>query len=138
MSEEISVLTRTQVIIVDPISNTVNVVNAGPQGPAGTSTPGPPGPAGADGADGADGAPGAPGPPGAGVPVGGATGQVLTKNSATDNDTIWQTPATGVPTTRAINTTAPLTGGGNLTTDRTLAITNFTGTSAPGAVPGIG
>jgi hypothetical protein len=38
------------------------------------------------------------------------------------------------PTSRLINTTAPLTGGGNLTADRTLAITNFAG-SAPGAVP---
>ena len=38
------------------------------------------------------------------------------------------------PTARLINTTAPLTGGGNLTADRTLAITNFAG-STPGAVP---
>lgn len=41
---------------------------------------------------------------------------------------------TGTPTSRLINTTAPLTGGGNLTADRTLAINNFAG-SAPGAVP---
>jgi hypothetical protein len=38
------------------------------------------------------------------------------------------------PTSRLINTTAPLTGGGNLTADRTLAISNFT-TGAAGAVP---
>ncbi len=35
---------------------------------------------------------------------------------------------------RAVNTTAPLTGGGDLTANRTLAITPFAG-SAPGAVP---
>src|SRR6516164_4915313 len=37
-------------------------------------------------------------------------------------------------TARNINTTAPLTGGGNLTADRTLGITSFAG-SAAGAVP---
>lgn len=50
------------------------------------SLAGRPGPAGADGADGAD---------GAGVPVGGTTGQVLAKASATDNDTEWVDPAGG-------------------------------------------
>jgi hypothetical protein len=47
---------------------------------------------GADGADGADGAPGADGADGAdgvGVPVGGTSGQVLAKASATDYDTEW-------------------------------------------------
>jgi len=39
-----------------------------------------------------------------------------------------------VPTTRLINTTAPLTGGGDLSADRTLAISAFAG-SAAGAVP---
>lgn len=39
-----------------------------------------------------------------------------------------------VPTARLINTTAPLTGGGDLTADRTLAISAFAG-SAAGAVP---
>jgi len=39
-----------------------------------------------------------------------------------------------VPVTRVINTTAPLTGGGDLSADRTLAITSFAG-SAAGAVP---
>lgn len=43
------------------------------------------GPAGADGADGADGA------PGEGVPAGGALGQFLRKQSATDYDTAWET-----------------------------------------------
>ena len=59
---------------------------------------GPPGPAGADGADGADGAPGADGatgPAGPGVATGGTTGQVLTKLSATNYDTNWQTPTGG-------------------------------------------
>lgn len=35
------------------------------------------------------------GPPGVGVPVGGTTGQVLTKNSATNYDTGWSTPSSG-------------------------------------------
>jgi hypothetical protein len=51
------------------------------------------GPAGADGADGTDGADGADGSNGVGVPVGGTTGQVLTKQSATDYDTDWETPS---------------------------------------------
>lgn len=51
---------------------------AGDTGPAGaTGAAGPTGPAGADGAD------------GLGVPAGGATGEVLTKVSAADNDTTW-------------------------------------------------
>jgi len=157
-----------------------------------------------------------------GVPNGGTSGQVLAKNSATDQDTGWTTPSAGsniqpatavvaetafgtasavgtgtnyarndhthgspvhnaaahsaiplnsfaLPTapidmngqrfvnlldpfaanesatknyvdqnslapTRLINTTAPLTGGGNLTADRTLGISAFAG-SAAGAVP---
>lgn len=40
----------------------------------------------------------------------------------------------GVPTTRLIATTLPLTGGGDLSADRTLAILSFAG-STPGAVP---
>lgn len=43
-------------------------------------------------------------------------------------------PGTGVPTSRNINTTAPITGGGNLTADRTIGISNATATTA-GAVP---
>lgn len=71
----------------------------GPQGDPGAT--GPQGPAGADGADGATGpqgppgTPGAQGPAGPGVAAGGSTGQVLTKNSATDYDTVWQTPLAG-------------------------------------------
>jgi len=97
---------------------------AGPQGiqgPAGAAStvPGPQGPAGPAGADGAPGstgpkgdtgdpgaqgiqgpagtagATGAQGPAGPGVPAGGTTSQVLTKTSATDYATAWQTPAAG-------------------------------------------
>lgn len=50
-------------------------------------------------------------------------------------DGTWSAPAgTGAPTTRLVSTTAPLTGGGDLSADRTLAITSFAGTAA-GAVP---
>lgn len=55
--------------------------NTGAQGPAG--------PAGADGIDGTNGADGADGADGVGVPVGGSTGQVLAKASATNYDTAW-------------------------------------------------
>lgn len=48
----------------------------GPQGPAGAAGP--------------------TGPAGLGVPVGGLDGQVLTKQSGTDYDSDWETPATGV------------------------------------------
>lgn len=56
----------------------------GPPGPQGE--PGIQGPPGNDGADGADGS------NGIGVPVGGSSGQVLSKNSATDYDTAWIDP----------------------------------------------
>lgn len=38
-----------------------------------------------------------------------------------------------VPTSRTINTAAPLTGGGNLSADRTLAISDFVASGASGA-----
>jgi hypothetical protein len=41
-----------------------------------------------------------------------------------------------VPTTRNINTTAPLTGGGDLSADRTLAISNVTGDTGSGGEAG--
>lgn len=63
----------------------------GPTGPQGET--GPQGPAGADGADGA---------PGAGVPTGGATGQVLAKSSETDYATQWVDPTGGGGTASAI------------------------------------
>lgn len=62
----------------------------GPQGPAGTT--GATGPQGPAGSTGSTGAPGAAGP---GVAAGGTTGQVLTKTSATDYATNWQTPSAG-------------------------------------------
>lgn len=57
----------------------------GPIGPAGadSTVQGPVGPAGADGSNGTDGT------NGVGVPVGGTTGQILEKKSATDYDTQW-------------------------------------------------
>ncbi len=62
----------------------------GPQGIQGltgaTGAQGPQGVAGADGADGAD---------GQGVPVGGTTGQVLTKSTNADFDTYWSTVTGG-------------------------------------------
>lgn len=62
-----------------------------------TGATGPTGPAGSDGAD------------GAGVPIGGTTGQVLSKNSNTDFDTEWVTPATDAVT--SVNTrTGAVTG----------------------------
>jgi hypothetical protein len=79
-----------QVAVRVPDRPTVDVIQAGPPGPEG-----PPGQDGTPGADGADGAQGPAGPAGPGVAAGGATGQVLTKNTATDYDTGWQTPAAG-------------------------------------------
>ena len=65
----------------------------GPQGPAGPTGPqGPQGPAGAPGATGLPGTNGTNGTDGVGIPTGGTQGQVLTKNSPTDYDTIWVTP----------------------------------------------
>jgi hypothetical protein len=69
----------------------------GPAGPAGTAgATGATGATGAAGPTGATGAAGTQGPPGAGVPTGGTTGQVLAKNTNTDNDTHWVTPVAGV------------------------------------------
>ena len=68
----------------------------GPAGPTGadSTVPGPPGPQGVKGdtgAQGVAGTAGAQGPPGQGIPVGGATGQILRKLSATDYATEWAT-----------------------------------------------
>ena len=35
MSGEINVISRTQIIYVDPTSGSISIINAGPQGPAG-------------------------------------------------------------------------------------------------------
>jgi hypothetical protein len=50
-------------------------------------------------------------------------------------DGSWAVPP-GVPTSRKINTAAPLTGGGDLSADRTLAISAFTGDSGSGGAAG--
>lgn len=68
----------------------------GPKGDTGATGPaGPQGPTGATGATGPAGTNGTNGTNGVGVPAGGTTGQVLTKTSATDYATAWQTPAAG-------------------------------------------
>lgn len=75
----------------------------GPQGPPGpqgaaSTVPGPQGPqgdTGPQGIQGPAGTTGAQGPAGPGVPAGGTANQVLTKTSATDYATAWQTPSTG-------------------------------------------
>jgi len=65
----------------------------GPTGPQGEV--GPAGPQGETGATGATGPAGADGADGVGVPVGGTTGQILAKASATDYDTEWIAPPAG-------------------------------------------
>jgi hypothetical protein len=87
MSDEINVVSRTQIVNIDPASGTVSIINAGPQGPPGTAPstiPGPPGP------------PGDPGPPGENyLPPGGVAGQVLAKASDDDFDFVWVNPQVG-------------------------------------------
>lgn len=62
------------------------------------------------------------------VPPGGTTGQYLNKTTATDYDTTWATPAaTGTPTTRALTAGSGLTGGGDLSADRTFTVGAGTG-----------
>jgi hypothetical protein len=69
--------------------------NTGPIGPTGvTGYLGPTGP-GLTGSTGPTGPTGPKGDTGVGVPYGGTSGQVLTKNSATPYDTIWATPSAG-------------------------------------------
>ena len=63
------------------------------------------------------------------------------RKTINDGQTVSWASITGKPPlvegTRSINTTAPLTGGGNLTSDRTLGITGFT-TTTSGVVPASG
>lgn len=72
----------------------------GPQGPQGiqglTGNTGPQGPQGIQGVQGNTGPQGNPGADGQGVPIGGTTGQVLSKVSAGNFDTQWSTPSGGV------------------------------------------
>jgi hypothetical protein len=74
----ITTKSASRVVINSPIVDSEVTVSNGPKG-----DPGATGPA------------GAPGSNGVGVPTGGTTGQVLTKNSATDYDTSWQTVSGG-------------------------------------------
>jgi hypothetical protein len=71
--------------------NTVEALTLGPTGPTGpTGLTGEIGPTGADSTvTGPTGPTGATGDAGPGVPVGGATGQVLAKSSSTDYDAGW-------------------------------------------------
>ena len=115
---------------INPVGHTgasgpmsIAITPPGPQGEPGPA--GPTGPA---------------GPQGDGVPDGGTTGQVLSKLTDEDQDTLWVDPiggGGGVPNTRRVDTTSPLTGGGALTADLSLAVSNFStsGTGA-GVVPG--
>lgn len=78
------------------------------------------------------------GPTGPGVPTGGTAGQYLRKSSSTDYATAFagvdvSEVASAVATSRTVSTTAPLTGGGDLTANRTLAISAAT-TSAAGSL----
>lgn len=61
-----------------------------------------PGPEGPQGPQGIQGETGPAGADGVGVPVGGTTGQVLSKASGTNYDTQWTTPSTGITTGKAI------------------------------------
>lgn len=102
----------------------------GPQGATGAQGPqGVQGPTGPTGATGATGPQGDPGPTGATGPVGPDTVFVGPTQPADPNVfDLWidnddpDIPFAQVPTTRIINTTAPLTGGGDLSADRTLAL----------------
>jgi hypothetical protein len=69
--------------------------DTGAQGPIGNT--GAQGPIGNTGPQGPTGATGSTGPAGPGVPTGGATGTILTKNSATNYDTIWAAAPPSVP-----------------------------------------
>lgn len=83
-----------------PAGSTGPAGAAGPTGPTGADSTvpgptGPTGPAGSTGPAGAAGPTGSTGATGAGVPVGGATGQVLAKITGTDYDTQWVAQAAG-------------------------------------------
>lgn len=96
----------------------------GPQGPQGIQgvkgDTGDTGPAGTNGTNGIDGTNGT---NGVGVPIGGTTGQVLSKVNATDYNTQWVSPATGT-----VTAVSALTLG---TTGTDLSSTVVTGTTTP-------
>lgn len=100
----------------------------GAQGPMGLQ--GPQGDAGPAGADGIDGTNGTNGTNGVGVPVGGTTGQVLSKINATDYSTQWTTPNAGTVTSvggtgtvSGLTLTGTVTSTGSLTLGGTLSAT---------------
>lgn len=115
--------------------------DVGPQGPIGLT--GPEGPQGIQGIqgvpgnDGATGPQGDTGPAGPGVVVGGATGQILAKNSATDYDTTWiDAPSGGPDFLKRTGTSGTISdagssnlsisyGAGNITTAGTSSNGNF-------------
>lgn len=91
--------------------------------------PGPTGPTGPAGPTGPTGPAGPTGPMGPGVPAGGATHSLLAKSSLVDGETEWVSkidtsvlPTSVVMTSRTISTGAGLTGGGDLSANRTLAV----------------
>jgi hypothetical protein len=113
----------------------------GPPGVAGP--PGPPGAVGPPGQQGQVGVAGPQGPAGPGVATGGTTGQVLTKNSATNYDTIWSTPAPGgvtsVNTLTGALTIAQGTGINVASAGTTITISApLFGSAAQGEVPASG
>ena len=95
-------------------------------------------PRGSRGDLGLTGATGAQGDPGIGMPTGGSTGQYIKKNSNANYDYTFGTPTASevgaVPTSRLVSAGTGLTGGGALTTDRTLSVSYGTtsGTSLEG------
>lgn len=82
------------------LDRAARIETPGPPGPQGLEGPeGPRGPQGVQGIQGpagATGSPGATGATGPGVPAGGATGQILAKNSATNYDTSWLAPSSAI------------------------------------------
>jgi hypothetical protein len=101
-----------------------------PLAAGGTGPPGPTGPAGPTGPTGPTGSTGATGAAGVGVPAGGTTDQVLAKNSGTDYDTKWTTPAGGgmdIGWVSGAATTGAQTGIGTSATNLTSMSVSITG-----------
>jgi hypothetical protein len=97
------------------VTGTVTAITGSVDGSVGV-----PGPQGQQGIQGIQGDPGSPGAPGQGVAVGGTTGQVLQKLSATNYDTGWLT----LPSDFITSVTAPLAvGSGVLSVDLSAYLT---------------
>ena len=105
----------------------------GPQGPAGAT--GPQGPAGATGPQGPQGDPGPTGPQGPAGPPGGSA--VDSVNGQTGVVVLDATDVGAVPTARTVTAGTGLTGGGDLSADRTFTVSYGTtaGTAAEGNDP---